>query len=360
MASYLLAGGGTAGHVNPLLALADKIAAADGSAKIVALGTEEGLESRLVPERGYELFTIERLPFPRKLGGYALTFPFKMIRAIFQVRRFIRSQKIDVVVGFGGYASAPAYLAAKLCGTPVIVHEANALPGWANKLGSKFAAAVGVTFDNTPLPKSTKTGMPLRSEIEVLDIESAREMARVSFGLDPATTTILVTGGSLGAKAINETVEASRSLFDAAGIQVLHITGGASELPELKSGSYLRLKYCDRMDQALAAADLVISRAGASTVSEITALGLPALYIPYPVGNGEQKFNAKGAIDAGAALLVNDADFNLDYVAREVIPLVSSRRRLAQMGEMSKSIGIRNGASRLLALVEGVLRSKNR
>lgn len=359
MTVYLLAGGGTAGHVNPLLALADKLRVADTSAKIYALGTREGLEARLVPDRGYELVTIERLPFPRKLGLYAIKFPFKMVAAISQVRRFIVDQEVTVVVGFGGYASAPAYLAARLAGIPVVVHEANALPGWANKLGAKFAAAVGVTFENTPLPNATKTGMPLRREIETLDTESAREMARVSFGLDPAMSTVLVTGGSLGAKKINKTIEAARGLFDAAGIQLLHIAGGTDNT-ELKEGGYLRLSYCDRMDQALAAADFVISRAGASTVSEITALGLPALYIPYPVGNGEQKFNAETAVAAEAAILVADSDFTVEYVAREVIPLVSSRRRLIQMSENAKSIGIRNGAARLLALVEGVLRSKNR
>jgi UDP-N-acetylglucosamine--N-acetylmuramyl-(pentapeptide) pyrophosphoryl-undecaprenol N-acetylglucosamine transferase len=201
--------------------------------------------------------------------------------------------------------------------------------------------------------------MPLRSEIEGLDVGSSRELARVSFGLDPQATTILVTGGSLGAKRINEAVLAARPVLEAAGVQVLHIVGKAAGLPEEKSGGYLRLEYCDRMDQAFAAADLVISRAGASTVSEISALGLPAIYIPYPVGNGEQAFNAADSVAAGAAKLVNDADFDAGYIASEVIPLVSSRPKLTELSQQAREIGIRNGAARLLALVAGVLRRTN-
>jgi UDP-N-acetylglucosamine--N-acetylmuramyl-(pentapeptide) pyrophosphoryl-undecaprenol N-acetylglucosamine transferase len=216
-----------------------------------------------------------------------------------------------------------------------------------------------VTFGNTDLPNRVVTGMPLRSEIEGLDVGSSRELARVSFGLDPQATTILVTGGSLGAKRINEAVLAARPVLEAAGVQVLHIVGKAAGLPEEKAGGYLRLEYRDRMDQAFAAADLVISRAGASTVSEISALGLPAIYVPYPVGNGEQAFNAADSVAAGAAKLVSDADFDAGYIASEVIPLVSSRPKLTELSRQARQIGIRNGAARLLALVAGVLRRTN-
>lgn len=355
MTRFLLAGGGTAGHVNPLLALADAIIADDDSNQVWALGTREGLESTLVPQRGYELLTVERLPFPRRPSWYAISFPFRFIRAIGQVKRYLKANQIDVVVGFGGYASAPAYLAAKSLGIPSVVHEANALPGWANKLGAKSAKAVGVTFNSTPIENATFVGMPLRKEIEALVMNSDKESARLHFGLDPDTITLLVTGGSLGAKRINETIEKSRRVLSAAGIQVLHIMGGRSELPEVHEKDYVRIAYCDRMDLAISASDFAVSRAGSSTVSEFSALGLPAAYVPYPVGNGEQKLNVSDVVAADGALLVLDSDFDDAYVANTLVPLISNSRALAEMAKSAKKAGISDGTARLLALVKGVL-----
>lgn len=354
MTRYLLAGGGTAGHVNPLLSLADAIMAEDASNQVWALGTKEGLEAKLVPERGYELLTVDRLPFPRKPSLYALTFGFKFFRAVRQVEKYLKNNQIDVVIGFGGYASAPAYIAAKRRGVPAVVHEANALPGWANKLGAKSAKAVGVTFSSTPLPNATVVGMPLRREIETISEFADRESARIQFGLDPDTVTLLVTGGSLGAKRINETIEQSRRLLSAAGIQVLHIMGGRSELPEVREKDYVRLAYCDRMDQAIAASNFAVSRAGSSTVSEFCAVGLPALYVPYPVGNGEQKQNVADVIAAGGGVMAIDADFTPDYVANQLIPMVSNSRTMSDMANKAKKVGVADGTARLLALVKGV------
>lgn len=358
MTNYLLAGGGTAGHVNPLLSLADLIRTTNPSDGIWALGTEEGLETKLVPARGFELLTISRLPFPRKLNGYSLGFPFKFFAAVNRVAKIISDNKIDVVVGFGGYASAPAYLAAKRLGVPIVVHEANALPGWANKLGAKYAAAVGVAFSGTPLPKSTVVGMPLRAEIVRLTQVSDKKVAREHFGLNAETITVLVTGGSLGARHINETIETSRTLLSAAGIQVLHIVGEKSDLQEMKSADYVRLAYCDRMDLAIAASDFAVSRAGASTVSEFAAVGLPALYIPYPVGNGEQKHNVEALVRAGGGLVIEDAKFTPEYVARELIPVISSSKMLAEMSRAAKEQGIPDATERLFDLVAGVLTTR--
>ncbi len=355
MTNFLLAGGGTAGHVNPLLALADQIKSDSPTDQVWALGTKEGLESSLVPARGYELLTIARLPFPRRLGSYAFGFVPKLLRAIKQVENIITDKKIDVVVGFGGYASAPAYLAARRLGVPVVVHEANALPGWANKLGAKRAAAVGVVFESTPIKGAVTVGMPLRREIEAIAEFRDKGAAREHFGLDPDSVTILVTGGSLGAKRINETLDQSRHLLAAAGIQVLHIVGGKSDLDEVSEAGYVRLKYCDRMDLAISACDFAISRAGASTVSEFMAVGLPAAYIPYPVGNGEQRFNVEGIVAAGGSVLVEDAQFTPEYVASEVIPMVSNTKLLRAMAEKAKAFGIADGSSRLLSLIRGVL-----
>jgi UDP-N-acetylglucosamine--N-acetylmuramyl-(pentapeptide) pyrophosphoryl-undecaprenol N-acetylglucosamine transferase len=355
MTNFLLAGGGTAGHVNPLLSLADAIMADDPANQVWALGTKEGLESGLVPARGYELLTVERLPFPRKISAYALGFPFRFRRAINQVKRYLNANHIDVVVGFGGYASAPAYLAAKSLGIPVVVHEANALPGWANKLGAKSAKAVGVTFESTPIANATFVGMPLRSEIEAIADFADKQSARLHFGLDPDTVTLLVTGGSLGAKRINETIEESRRVLSAAGIQVLHIMGGRSDLPEIHEKDYVRIAYCDRMDLAIAASNFAVSRAGSSTVSEFAAVGLPAAYVPYPVGNGEQKLNVADLVAAEGGLMVIDADFTSAFVSDTLVPLVSNSRALSEMAKKAKKVGVSDGTSRLLALVKGVL-----
>jgi UDP-N-acetylglucosamine--N-acetylmuramyl-(pentapeptide) pyrophosphoryl-undecaprenol N-acetylglucosamine transferase len=355
MTNYLLTGGGTAGHVNPLLSLADYISENEPTAKIFALGTKEGLEKDLVPARGYELLTIAKLPFPRKITPSAFVFPAAFMKAVNQVRDIIRRNRIDIVVGFGGYASAPAYLAARLEKTKLVIHEANALPGMANKIGAKFANAVAVAFIDTPLPNASYQGMPLRKEIEAVIKQRDTVGARKHFGLDEDMSTLLVTGGSLGARSINQTIEESRDLLAAAGVQVLHIVGGKSDLEPLKQKSYLRIKYCDRMDLALSAADFAVSRAGAATVSELTALGVPALYIPYGVGNGEQRHNIKNVLEAEAAISCKDSEFSREFVAQTLVPLLSSAKRLSLMSAAARKLAISDGTANLYRLVQGVL-----
>lgn len=358
MTNYLLAGGGTGGHVNPLLALAERIRKLEGESKVYALGTVEGLESKLVPERGFELLTIERLPFPRKLNGYALNFPLKFNRAVKQIQRMISEKDIDVVVGFGGYASAPAYIAAKRSRVPFVIHEANALPGLANKLGAPAASAVAVAFKSTRLRNSKLTGMPLRQEIENAIATTSQRGSREALGLDPNTTTLLVTGGSLGARSLNKAIGEAQSSLDAAGIQVLHIVGSSSDLPEVRTKSLVRIKYCDQMDKAISSADLAVCRSGASTVCEFGSFGLPSVFVPYPVGNGEQRFNAVDLVEAGGAMLVEDAKFTSDFVRDQVIPLISNPKRLKAMSLAARSASIADGTQRLYELVRSVLPSK--
>lgn len=358
MTTYLLAGGGTAGHVNPLLALADEISKTQPGSKIIALGTKEGLESDLIPASGYELSTIPRLPFPRRLNGYALKFPWLFLAAVKTCQELIKSRGVDVVVGFGGYASAPVYLAAKRLGKPIVIHEANALPGWANKFGSSFASAVGVAFRSTPLKNAKFVAMPLRAEILALDFPRDGKAARLHFGLDPDTTTLLVIGGSLGAKKINETVIASRTVLQAAGIQVLHISGAKSGLAELREPGYLRISYCDRMDLAIAASSIAVSRSGAATVSEFAAAGLPAVFVPYPVGNGEQKLNAAELVEGQGAVLVSDHEFTPEYISEKLVPLVSNTKEISQMADRARSIGVLDGTARLFRMVQSVLQAK--
>lgn len=355
MTNYLLTGGGTAGHVNPLLTLAKALTHRNPSDKVLTLGTVAGLESRLVPEAGFELLVIDKVPFPRRPGLWALVFPFKFLSAVSKVQTYLKEHSIDVVVGFGGYVSAPAYLAAKRMRVPLIIHEANALPGIANKFGNRFASAAGTAFRSADLEHSEFVGMPLRQEIIQLASQKDRALARKHFGLKPDQLTLLVTGGSLGAKSINQTIEISRPVLAAAGIQVLHIVGGASELEEISEPEYVRRRYVDQMELALAASDFAVSRAGAATVSEFTAIGLPALYIPYPVGNGEQKLNIKDVIEQGGGITVSDAQFTEEYVRATLIPLLSDSKKLAEMASLARNVGVLDGTERLIKLIDEVL-----
>jgi UDP-N-acetylglucosamine--N-acetylmuramyl-(pentapeptide) pyrophosphoryl-undecaprenol N-acetylglucosamine transferase len=349
--TYLLAGGGTAGHVNPLLAVADRIRDREPEATVLVLGTAEGLEARLVPLRGYELLIVERLPFPRRAGRSALVFPGRFRRAVAQTRRYLDERSVDVVVGFGGYASAPAYVAARGAGIPLALHEANARPGIANRLGAWFTSAVGVAFRSTRLRNARWVGMPLRREIEELDRAASREEAVRYFDLDPALPTLLVTGGSLGARSINATISDAIAIILGAGWQVVHISGGKSEIVDPGLPGYRLLPYCDRMDLAIAAADLAVARAGAATVSEFTAVGLPAVYVPYPVGNGEQRYNARDAVSAGGAVLVDDARFTREWVSSDLLPLLRDRAGIARMAAHSLTVGSRTGADRMVDLI---------
>jgi UDP-N-acetylglucosamine--N-acetylmuramyl-(pentapeptide) pyrophosphoryl-undecaprenol N-acetylglucosamine transferase len=352
MTTYLLAGGGTAGHVNPLLAVADALTLRDPSATVLVLGTAEGLESRLVPARGYELLVVPRLPFPRRPNRAALTFLPRMNRAINDVATMLRERKVDVVIGFGGYVASPAYLAARRAGVPIAVHEANAKPGLANRLGSRMSTSVGVAFAGTRLPHARVVGMPLRREIVQLDRSATKPAALEFFGLDPERPTLLVTGGSLGARRINRTIVDSAALITGAGWQVLHITGNSAEVTDPNVPGYHMIAYCDRMDLALSVADAAVSRAGAATVSELSALGIPAVYIPYPVGNGEQRFNAAEVVRAGGGILVDDAAFLPDWVGSTLLPVLADPARIHTMGEAARSVGVLDGTERMIALID--------
>jgi UDP-N-acetylglucosamine--N-acetylmuramyl-(pentapeptide) pyrophosphoryl-undecaprenol N-acetylglucosamine transferase len=358
MSRFLLAGGGTGGHINPLLALGELLR--DQKHEVLALGTTEGLESRLVPNRGFELITIPRLPLPRKLSFASLHFPFRLLSASLQVVKIIRSRKIDCVVGFGGYASAPAYLAAWITRTTLVVHEANALAGFANKLGARLTNWVAVTFPNSNLQGARVTGMPIRGEIVASVSGYDQQQARVELGLDPMLPTLLVTGGSLGAKSINDSIAASLGQLNAAGIQVLHIVGDRANLEDLSEAGYRRMAYCKAMDVAISASDFAVSRAGASTVSEFAATGLPALYIPYPIGNGEQRLNAASIVKAGGGLFIEDAEFNAEYISSTLIPLISHKKGLLKMSKAAKSEAIIDATQRLSDFVLEALDSKTR
>ncbi|NTW38965.1 MAG: undecaprenyldiphospho-muramoylpentapeptide beta-N-acetylglucosaminyltransferase [Cellulomonadaceae bacterium] len=362
----MLAGGGTAGHVNPLLAVADELRRRDPGVRITVLGTAAGLEARLVPARGYDLVPVPRVPLPRRPTLDWLRLPGRLRAAVHAAEQAITTSGARVVVGFGGYVATPAYLAARRLGIPVVVHEQNARPGLANRLGARWARAVAVTFPGTALPGAQVTGLPLRPEIADLvaardqDPAAVRGDAARALGLDPALPTLLVTGGSLGAVSLNTAVAASAAALLASGVQVLHSTGAGKDeavraalVGVAGAERYHVREYLDRMELALGAADLVVCRAGAGTVSEQAALGLPAVYVPLPVGNGEQRLNAETVVASGGGLLVADADLTPAWIAAQVVPLLADRERLARMGAAARSAGVADGASRVVDLVEG-------
>ena len=352
MTTYLLAGGGTAGHVSPLLAVADGLRARDPEATVLVLGTREGLEARLVPERGYELLTVDKVPFPRRPNGAAARFPARWRRAVAQVRAHLRAHDVDVVVGFGGYAAAPAYIAARREGVPFVVHEANATPGRATARGARRAAATGVVVPGTPLRGARVVGMPLRREIVELDRAALRDEAAARFGLDASRPVLLVFGGSLGARRLNEAFAGAWRDVVEAGWQVLHAVGERNELSDPGHPDYAIVPYIDRMDLAYALADAIVCRSGSSTVSEIEALGIPAVYVPYAVGNGEQARNARSAVEAGAARLIPDAKLTADRVRSDIVPLLADPAALERMRAAAATVGSRSGTEGVIALID--------
>jgi len=348
---YLLAGGGTAGHVNPLLAVADRLRELEPESEFTVLGTADGLEARLVPERGYELATIEKVPMPRKIGRNMLRFPGRFVKAVREIRTLITDREIDVVVGFGGFVSAPAYVAAWREKTPIVIHEANTVPGFANRLGSRLTTFVGVAFEGTRLRNSRFVGMPIALALEQLDPLALRDEAVRHFGFEKHSRVLLVTGGSMGARTINDTVTESVSHILAAGWSVLHITGNRSDLSESTTPGYRVIRYCDRMDLALAAAQFVIARAGSATVSELTALGIPAAYVPLPIGNGEQAQNARGVVDAGGAIVVDNSHFTPHWVKEVLVPLLQDSGATSDLAAGAATVGRRDGTARTVELV---------
>ena len=353
--SVVLAGGGSAGHVSPLLATADALRRIAPGTVVTALGTSRGLEASLVPARGYPLELVPRVPMPRKPTPALLRLPGRLRGAVAVAAGVLERVGADVVVGFGGYVSAPAYLAARRRGVPIVVHEANPRPGLANRLGARFAARVATATDGVPLPGARTVGLPLRREIGTLDRAARRPEGRAAFGLDPERPTLLVTGGSQGARTLNGAALGAATALAAAGIQVLHAAGPRNTvpLPALLPGSppYVLLPYLDRIELAYAAADLALCRSGANTCAELTAVGLPGAFVPLPHGNGEQRLLAEPIVAAGGGLLVDDAACTPEWVAATLLPVLADAARLAAMAKAAAALGRRDADVALAELV---------
>ena len=353
----LLAGGGSAGHIEPALALADALRRVRPGSEVTCLGTERGLETRLIPLRGYPLELIPAVPMPRTMTPALLTVPGRLAGAVNAAAAVLDQTRAQVLVGFGGYVATPAYLAARRRKVPIVVHEANPRPGLANRIGARFTTHVFTGHPDTQIRNGKYLGIPIRREIAELDRLAIGDKARAHFGLRPDLPVLLVTGGSQGARSLNTAVFGAAGWLKEAGVQVLHIIGprNGAEAPVSEKGTaeaggvpYVATPYIDRMDLAYAAADFALCRAGAMTCAELTAVGLPAAYVPLPIGNGEQRLNALPIVQRGGGMLVSDADLTPGWIRDTLLPVLVNIDQVADMSDAAASLG-RGDADRWLA-----------
>lgn len=357
-----LAGGGTAGHIEPALSLADALRRIDPDTEILCLGTERGLENRLVPMRGYELGLIPAVPLPRRITPRLLTVPGKLAGALSAAGEQLDRLQADVLVGFGGYVATPGYLAARRRRIPAVVHEANPLPGLANRLGARLTPHVYTGHPHTQIRNGRFVGIPLRRQISSLDRLAMGDKARAYFGLRPDLPTLLIFGGSQGAQRINETAFSAVSAFARAGVQVLHVVGpkNAEEPQDLTQDGvpYVAVPYVDRMDMAYAAADVAMCRSGAMTCAELTAVGLPGAFVPLAIGNGEQRLNAEPIVGAGGGVMIDNADLSTDWITGELIPMLTDTDRIVSMSETASRMGRRDADMELAREVMAIARGE--
>ncbi len=363
MRSIVLAGGGTGGHIYPLLAFADCLRRHDAELRITCLGTPRGLESEIIPPRGYDLRHIPAYQLPRAVNLNLLRTPDRMWRSTRAARAVLDEVAADVVVGFGGYVSVPAYLAAWRRHTPIVIHEVNVPMGVANRLGSRFTTHLVAGFphqrEQVPaLRDAPVVGVPLRASIATLDRAALREQARARFGLRPDLPVLFVFGASQGARSINLAMAAAAPAVSAAGVQVLHIIGARNEevpIPADLPAPYVTRKFLAEMELGYAAADLALCRGGAMTCAETAAVGMPAIYVPLPYGNGEQRRNALPVVEAGGGLLVDDAELTPEWITSTVVPLARDAGRLASMSAAAAAYGRRDGDEALRRYVLATL-----
>ncbi len=331
----ILAGGGTAGHIEPALAVAEHLIELEPTAACVFLGTKAGLERTLVPERGFQLFTIAKVAFPRKISWDLLFFPGKLFLSIWQSIKVMKGS--DLLVGFGGYVSASAYLAAILLRMPIVIHEANAKPGWANRLGRLFAKTVAVNFDEVRKiwPSAVVTGMPIRSSITHLPSPASEARAKFrernleSWGFNPSLPVIAVFGGSQGSVHINLVLEEFLQKNREARYQIIHAVGMNNPLP-LSAPGYLPLPYFHDMAAIYGSSDLLISRSGAVTCAELTQVGCFSILVPLPHGNGEQISNAEILVERGIATMVRNEMFTAQWLENNLESALDSSRLMGR------------------------------
>jgi UDP-N-acetylglucosamine--N-acetylmuramyl-(pentapeptide) pyrophosphoryl-undecaprenol N-acetylglucosamine transferase len=346
---YLFAGGGTGGHLFPALAIADEIKKLQPGADILFVGTKNKIEARVVPQKGYKFHTIWISGFQRSLRIQNLLFPIKVIVAMFQSLNILKKILPDVVIGTGGYVSGPVLYMASILGIKTVIHESNSYPGVVTRLLSKRMTKVFLTFEETrkwlkTMNNSEITGNPTRDVLENVKRKEALEF----FGLEENKKTLLVFGGSLGSVSINNAMIKMVEKLITKNIQVIWQTGAndyeriEKELMRINvitSTAVVLAKFIDRMEYAYAAADVIISRAGATTIAELTRLGKAAILVPYPHAAADhQTLNAKTLVNAGAALMLTDNELN-DKLENAAMLLINNNDMRRIMIEKSRNLG---------------------
>ncbi len=363
----VLAGGGTAGHVLPGLAIANALVARGHDASQVHfVGSERGLERRLVPEAGYGLTVLPGRGIQRRVTFANLTAIWGILVGVVKGIGLIRRLRPRVVVVLGGYASVPCIVGAVLWRVPLVVAEQNARAGAANRLAGRFAKACAVPFPETDLPRKEVTGNPVRAELLAVDRDRDRGAARSELDVPAGRTLLAVFAGSLGSRRINEAVlDAVPTWADRSDLAIRHVIGSRdwddlqSRLPDLPSSDpadglvYQAVRYEDRMDLLLAAADVALTRAGGTTVAELAELGLPAVLVPLPIApRDHQTANAQALVRSGAARLVADGDLTGERLVSELSPLLDDPERLHDMGLAARSLARPDAAAEVAELVE--------
>ncbi|MBI4682461.1 MAG: undecaprenyldiphospho-muramoylpentapeptide beta-N-acetylglucosaminyltransferase [Nitrospirae bacterium] len=362
----IIAGGGTGGHIFPALAIAKELRNALADAVVTFVGTSRGMESRIIPKEGYDVRFIRS----EGLVGKSI---FKTIKSIFKIpaslkdsRDLLKEIKPDLVLGVGGYSSGPVVLSAKMMGIPTIIHEQNTLPGLANRILGRFVDTVAVTYHESikyfPRDKTYMTGNPIRAEI----LKGDRERGCENFSLDRDRFTIFVFGGSLGASSINSAVGEALVYLEPLKnhIQFLHQTGekDCDSMKEVYRSREFRgsvIPFAYEMADAYAVADLIISRAGATTLAELTACGKAAILVPYPyAAANHQEINARKLWDIGAAQMLLERDLNGKTLSDLIKHLLEEPDAIGEMERISKSLGSSDAAGKVIELMMGLLKKK--
>ena len=313
---FILSGGGTGGHIYPAIAIANELKSRFPDAEFLFVGAKDKMEMQKVPQSGYTIVGLWIAGLQRRLTLDNALFPIKLISSLLKARTIIKQFKPDVVIGTGGFASGPLLQVAGFAGIPTVIQEQNSYPGITNKLLSKKANKICVAYENLerffPKEKMILTGNPVRQD--VLDIDSKRSEAISYFNLNDNKKTLLILGGSLGSRRINQLIEKELDFLLASGIQIFWQCGNFY-MAEYKHYSEKEgvqvVSFIDRMDLIYAAADFVISRAGASSVSELCLVGKPTIFIPSPnVAEDHQTKNGKAIVDKKGALLIKESELD--------------------------------------------------
>ncbi|CAN5486644.1 undecaprenyldiphospho-muramoylpentapeptide beta-N-acetylglucosaminyltransferase [soil metagenome] len=348
----IISGGGTGGHIYPAIAIANELKAIDPATEILFVGAEGKMEMEKVPRAGYTIVGLPVVGIKRELTLANLGFPIKLGRSLLRARQIVRTFQPDAAVGVGGYASGPLLLAASLKGIPTLIQEQNSYAGLTNKVLARWAKRICVAYPDMeqffPADKLKLTGNPVRSDIQLADQQI--EAGRLLFGLETSRPTLLIIGGSQGARTINESIEAGLQRFVDAGIQVVWQTGpGFSERAKAAVaavGSPLIKAYdfIYDMDKAYAVADVVVSRAGALSVSELCLVGRPAILVPFPAAaEDHQTKNAMSLVEHNAALLVNDRAAREELIT-SALNLLSNPTQQQQLRTQIKTLAKPNAA----------------